>query len=249
MASSYLIRIDDFCPTMPWDIWHRYEEILVANKIRPILAVIPDNQDKELHHHAPNDKFWDHVRDWQERGWTIALHGHQHLYSSKSRGLTGIQRYSEFAGLPFELQYEKLRQALAIFERERVHPDLWIAPNHTFDENTIRALIELGVSTISDGFHLYPHVDARGVFWIPQQLGDFHEMPFGLWTVCIHLNDGVHADTERFAKKIESFRFSITDVPEVMDRFSHRRSNFFDNNFARILRRSKQTAVTLHKMI
>ena len=249
MTSNYLIRIDDFCPTMRWDLWHRYEEILVQNHVRPILAVIPDNQDSKLHQHAPDNKFWDYVRAWQERGWTIGLHGHQHLYSTKSRGMTGVQSYSEFAGLPFELQYEKLRKAVAIFEREKVNPDLWIAPNHTFDENTIKALVKLGVRTISDGFHLYPHVDSRGVFWIPQQLGDFHEMPWGLWTICIHLGDGAHADLGRFRKKIENFRHSIIGVPEVMDRFSHCRSNLIHDHFAKLFRRSKQTMITLRKAI
>jgi predicted deacetylase len=248
MSASYLIRIDDICPTIKWNLWNRYEEILMENNILPMLAVIPDNKDSRLFCDPPDRNFWDRVRAWQKRGWTIGLHGYQHVYTLKSRGMVGLQDYSEFAGLPYERQYQKLEAAVAIFRREGVNPDLWIAPNHSFDNNTIRALVELGVSTICDGYQLYPYLDSQGVFWIPQQLGNFHKMPVGLWTICIHLDDPLHANTEWFKNKLESFRPFIVSVGEVVDQFARHRASFLNDNFARVLRGTKRTALSLNKI-
>jgi len=39
------------------------------------MAVIPDNRDRELMVSAPGvDDFWNSVRSWQKRGWTVGLH-------------------------------------------------------------------------------------------------------------------------------------------------------------------------------
>src|ERR1700676_5179596 len=77
MSVKFLLRFDDICPTMDWKIWNEVETILVEEGIKPILAVIPDNQDETLHDAEPNRHFWDRVRSWQTRGWTIGLHGYQ----------------------------------------------------------------------------------------------------------------------------------------------------------------------------
>ena len=51
--------------------------------------------------------------------------------------------------------------------------DLFIAPAHSFDKNTLKVLIENGIRSISDSFYTYPGQDKNGLFWIPQQLWDF----------------------------------------------------------------------------
>ncbi len=48
MTSKYLIRFDDLCPTMNWDMWSRIESVLLEHKISPLLAVVPDNQDRKV---------------------------------------------------------------------------------------------------------------------------------------------------------------------------------------------------------
>ena len=48
MSAKYLVRFDDICPTMNWSVWEAVEEVLVEADIKPILAVIPDNQDDHL---------------------------------------------------------------------------------------------------------------------------------------------------------------------------------------------------------
>jgi peptidoglycan/xylan/chitin deacetylase (PgdA/CDA1 family) len=229
---SYLVRFDDICPTVAWDQWSLIEDVLMSEDIRPIMAVIADNKDVSLHQGPTDPQFWDRVRRWQQMGWTIGLHGYQHLYVSKSTGIVGLNRYSEFAGLSFDQQFAKLQAAFKIFEQERVQPDIWVAPAHTFDENTLRALKCLPLQIISDGFQPRPHTDREGFFWIPQQLGDFRYMPCGVWTVCIHHEDVNYNNIQLFRHKIERFRKYITDVPEVVSRYSGTNSSTFSESFA-----------------
>jgi hypothetical protein len=172
-------------------------------------------------------------------GWTIGLHGYQHLYTSKSRGMIGLNRYSEFAGISFEEQYEKLRTGLDILAREGVQPTCWVAPAHTFDENTLRALKILSVCTISDGFQLWPHTDSKGLLWIPQQLGRFYSMPIGTWTICIHPDDRLFTDQRLFRKKTEEFCKNIIDVPTVASLYSDKNSNVIGEAFAQTVRWAK----------
>src|SRR5215469_15120577 len=116
MTAKYLVRFDDICPTMNWDIWVRVEKVLLESGIRPILAVVPDNQDPKLHAAAPNSEFWARVRTWQARGWTIGLHGYQHLKATHDGGILNLNQWSEFSGLPFDEQKSKLQRAHDILE-------------------------------------------------------------------------------------------------------------------------------------
>ena len=40
--TQYLLRFDDICPTMRWDIWAEIEPILIQRNLKPILAVVPE---------------------------------------------------------------------------------------------------------------------------------------------------------------------------------------------------------------
>lgn len=237
---EYLIRFDDVCPTMSWSIWNQIEPILIANDIRPIVAVVPDNRDSELQREPPDPKFWDRVRGWQERGWTIALHGYQHQYVTRSRGLVGLNQYSEFAGLDYDEQYRKLAAGLQILNAEHVYPQLWVAPAHTFDSQTLKALRTLAITDISDGFGLYPHIDGDGTYWIPQQLGKFHYFPMGLWTVCVHIDDPVHGNIRSFSRNIDNFQRFITDVPQVKRRYAMNHNYVMSKAWASAFRLSKR---------
>src|SRR5437868_15488717 len=138
--THYLLRFDDICPTMNWSVWLEIECILIQQALKPLLAVVPDNQDPTLQIDSPAADFWERVRGWQARGWTIALHGFQHRYVSGNAGLVGVRKKSEFAGLPSEQQREKLRLGVEVFKHEQITPRVWIAPGHSFDANTVALL-------------------------------------------------------------------------------------------------------------
>jgi predicted deacetylase len=231
MSAKFLLRFDDICPTINWDVWQKLEDVMMEEGVCPMLSVIPDNQDPNLHEGAPNERFWERVRTWQARGWTIGLHGYQHRYVSKNPGIVGLKPYSEFAGVPMEAQRANLKQALAIFTREGVRPDCWVAPAHSFDENTVRILLSLGVRTISDGLALYPHRDSQNVVWVPQQLWRFRSVPFGVWTICIHSKDDLYLDPEHFRRCIREYKQSITNLPAMVDAYAQRKSSWMDRVF------------------
>ena len=60
--AQYLLRFDDFCPTMAHDRWQRFLPLIEEFHLRPILAVIPDNQDAELDLSPPDPEFWARMR-------------------------------------------------------------------------------------------------------------------------------------------------------------------------------------------
>lgn len=220
--AQFLIRFDDICPTMNWDIWAEIESSLYEAGIKPIVAVVPDNRDPALCAGPARASFWDTVRTWQAKGWAIAIHGFQHLYVTNDCGLLGLQDRSEFAGLPYEEQTDKLRRALEIFRTEKVDPKIWVAPSHSFDAITIRSLREVGIHIISDGLFPLPYRDRAGMLWIPQQLWRFRNLPRGTWTVCYHHNNWGPAQLRRFRFDLHRFRARIVAPSEVCEQYTGR---------------------------
>jgi predicted deacetylase len=232
MSVRFLIRFDDMCPTLNWEVWDKVEQVMIDEGVKPILSVIPDNQDPELLEAEPNELFWDRVRAWQARGWTIGLHGYQHRYVTNEAGIVGLNSYSEFAGLPYDEQLAKLQKGLAVFGREGVRADVWVAPAHSFDGNTLRALMSLGVRSVSDGMALYPHRDSQGVLWVPQQLWRFRPAPFGVWTICMHHKDDMYVRPEFFRQCIREYRQSISSFEEVAKTYGQRSYGLADAAFS-----------------
>src|SRR5579862_2144063 len=103
---------------MNWKVWDEIEKVLLKLDVKPVLAVVPDNQDPELMVAPPVSDFWQRVRDWQSRGWVIALHGFQHRYVNNNGGLLKITMRSEFAGLSRGEQEFKLRAGMKIFKEQ-----------------------------------------------------------------------------------------------------------------------------------
>lgn len=235
MSPSYLVRFDDICPTMNWEVWRRVEETLIEFEIRPILAVVPDNHDPVLQVADPNPDFWSEVRRWQGLGWTIALHGYQHLPLSTDPGIIGLNNKSEFSGLGYEEQRDKLSKGICIFENEGIIAQAWIAPSHSFDRHTVAALKSLGITRISDGMFLYPHTDDDGMLWVPQQLWRFRPAMFGVWTVCCHHNSWNPEAVDSFRRSLMTYRDFITNFADVAQRYSDRSRRLTDTISARLM--------------
>jgi len=237
-AAQYLLRFDDICPTMNWRVWAEIESVLVQRRLRPLLAVVPDNRDPDLQVDSPAEDFWDRARAWQERGWTIALHGFQHRYVTRNAGLVAVRKKSEFAGLLPDVQREKLVQAMEIFRREGITPRVWIAPGNTFDATTVALLPEVGIRIICDGYFRFPHIcpltaslsssnrEKGWMTWVPQQLYHFRPAPAGVWTVCYHHNQWSAAQMRKFRQDVEDFGADITSLEGILDRRALRESKW-----------------------
>lgn len=233
MSAQYLLRFDDICPHMNWRVWAKIEQLLLEKDIRPILAIVPNNHDPSLQVDPPVTDFWNRVQAWQARNWSIALHGYQHVYVNRRRGLVRLTPASEFAGLQRNVQEEKLRSALAIFERHGIRADCWVAPSHSFDWNTVDLLKEMGIKVISDGLWPRPHTARNGIMWVPQQLwAPLRPMPSGVWTVCYHHNSWCERDLTRFRHDLERFAPQITSLDDVLHRFAGRQLTLYDRSSA-----------------
>lgn len=186
----YLLRLDDASEYMDVLRWKKIEELLDTYEIWPIVGVIPDNKDPELvGKYDRNPQFWAMAKTWQDKGWAIALHGHTHVYESQSGGINPVNNRSEFAGLSLDAQREKIREGILIFNRHGIKPELFFAPAHTFDGDTLRALkLESQIRVISDTVaHDIYYKD--GFYFIPQQAGMVRRLPFKVVTFCYHPNN------------------------------------------------------------
>jgi len=188
MINKYLIRLDDACPTMDATRWQRMEEILDRYGIRPMVGVIPANADPTQMIDESDNGFWGKIRMWEKKGWAIALHGYDHCYISKERGINPLWPRSEFAGVPLEKQKEKISKGIEIFASHGISPKYFFAPSHTFDENTLEALrLESDIRIISDTIADRPY-RCNGFIFIPQLGGMPRKMLFEpkIRTFCLH---------------------------------------------------------------
>lgn len=200
----YLIRLDDACPTMNCEKWSRMESLLDSYSIRPMVGVIPNNEDQEQLIDDESQEFWDTVISWEKKGWTIAMHGYNHCYSSDGglNGLNPMWQRSEFAGLPLSVQREKIIKGVTILRGKGINPKYFFAPSHTYDNNTLIALREESdIRIISDTIALKPY-KYKDFTIIPQIGGHCIKMNFpGIYTFCFHPNV---MSNESF-KALESF--------------------------------------------
>lgn len=212
----FILRFDDICPTMRWDIWPEIESALIHYNIKPVLAIVPDNQDPVLQVASPVQDFWLRARRWQELGWTIAMHGYQHLYVARAGGLVVTRKKSEFASLAAPLQKEKLLRASKIFARKGIRSRVWIAPGNAFDNVTVSLLPQFGIDIISAGWFWKPFVGPLGMTWMPCQLSILRPVPPGVWTVCYHHNSWTDSDFSEFFNGLERYRDDIVSLQEAL---------------------------------
>lgn len=200
MQAKYIFRLDDITPTMNWENFWRVMDLFRRWRVKPLLGIVPDNEDPELVVQRPRPDFWQIMRELQRDGLAdFAQHGYQHLLGTKR---------SEFVGLPYEVQYEKIKKGQEILEREGIHTKIWMAPAHSFDTNTLKALVNLGFYAVSDGIALYPF-RRRGLIFVPQQLWRPRWFPFGTFTICLHINPPQFLRT---LKEIEQFLFARPSI-------------------------------------
>lgn len=218
---QYLIRLDDASDHLNLENWLRIETILTQHGVKPIFGIIPDNQDPELTSKFPVcEKFWNLAKKWISMGWVPALHGCSHELHDSSGGLNPINNYSEFVGLSYEVQAAKIRRGVEILQQHGINADIFFAPAHSFDENTLSALRENSdIRIISDMIanNIFKHDD---FYFIPQQSGMVRLLPFRCVTFCLHpnnMNDDMFSRLERFLENHYD-RFSGFDKSVLLDR-------------------------------
>lgn len=166
------IRIDDITPEMDWVKFHRFEKLLDKYEICPLIGVVPENRDPKLRgaDGRRNPAFGDEkaYKDWldakQKLGWVIAMHGYDHVYVTKQGGLFPLNDFSEFAGVAYAEQKTKLEQGVLRLKKLGIQTDVFMAPGHSFDKYTLRALKECGFRYVTDGFGDAPYLREQLTF-------------------------------------------------------------------------------------
>ena len=201
--TGILIRIDDVCENMNWNLMSKLESLFDNYSIKPVLGVIPNNRDEDFLSFPRNDNFWDQVRKWQVKGWEIVQHGDTHIYDRLCSKKSDYFEYgggSEFFGHPLDVQEKRIKNGLEKFKREKINIRSFFAPNQTYDENTFIALKNCGINEVIDGYGLMPYTE-KNVKFIPQLFEKVVLLPFGIQSTKLHL----HVWDENDYKKFENF--------------------------------------------
>jgi hypothetical protein len=226
-----LFRVDDYAGNRNHDKWAKVLEVFNKFSIKVCIGVIPDNRDKNLLEYSlePSSSFWAGVSDLDQNGHIVALHGCTHEYHSinESQSLIPINPQSEFVGLEYSVQLDKLSKALSIFAANGFVPKIFMAPSHTFDEITLRCLSELGIKYVTDGYFLRP-VRFSGIKFIPQQFGSLYRPMFPLQTICLHPNTMKSIEINQLEQYCSRYRDSIIDF-SMFESFDYPPRGFLDS--------------------
>lgn len=223
--SKYILRLDDACEKMNCENWTRMELLLDKYGVKPLVGVIPHCEDTEMDKYAKDPEFWDKVHSWIMKGWSIAMHGYNHVYSTNLGGLNPINKRSEFAGVPLHIQNEKISHAISIMKKHDIEPKVFFAPAHTFDENTIIALKEnSNIRIISDTIANKPY-NKYGMMFVPQQSGKVRKLPFSIVTFCYHPNVMKENDFNELECFLKKYRVWFIEFPEI---YTERKFSMYD---------------------
>ncbi len=168
------IRIDDITPEMDWVMFHRFEKLLDKYEICPLIGVVPENKDPKLEGadgrrnpaFAEGEAYRNWLEEKQQLGWVVAMHGYDHVYVTKQGGLFPLNDFSEFAGVAYAQQKAKLEQGVQKLKQLGIQTEIFMAPGHSLDKNTLRALKECGFRYVTDGFGDAPYL-REGLTFLP----------------------------------------------------------------------------------
>lgn len=204
------IRLDDITEEMDWEKFLRFKELLCKYELKPLIGVIPCSKDSSLRGSStgkPSD-FWTYIKELQNDGYTVAQHGMYHVYTTKKGGLFPLNRQSEFAGLSYDEQYKLLSEGKAILEGKGIFTDIFMAPAHSYDKNTLKALKAVGINRMTDGFGLAPY-EYHGLTFYPisfRRSDTLKNTGEGFSTFVFHTNTMKDSDFTAFEKLLSTRR-------------------------------------------
>lgn len=233
---KYLVRLDDASHFSDLKKWFLLEKIFDENSIKPLIAVIPENKDSKLKYNDYNQNFWELVKKWEKKGWSIAMHGYNHEYHKVERRKNIFPFYnkSEFTQLSLDKQRQKLKNSISIFHKNGIDPKIWVAPGHCFDQITLKALkMETSIRIISDGISFFPY-NFKDFLFIPQQLWRIKQKRFGYWTICLHPDTMSIVEINEFSKQIRKISNLFEFIPWTNLHLSMINNHFINTIFSKL---------------
>ena len=221
ISSKYtglLIRMDDVAENMNWTLMDKCELLFDKYEIKPLLGVIPINQDPELLQFPKNSSFWEKVKDWKNKGWEVTMHGCNHLYTQKSdkKDIFNYGGNSEFYGLDYSSQLNKIQIGLQEFKKRNIKVRSFFAPNHIYDQNTLKALKDSNIKIIIDGYGLFPYYKNE-ILFIPQLFYKEIFLPFHIQSTQMHINNWNNKNYSNFEKFIKKNYKKIVNLDHVIN--------------------------------
>lgn len=215
-----LVRFDDICPTMNYVQWKYAVDLLDKYNIKPLIGVIPDCKDPDLQIEAEHLDFWNNIKTLQEKGYTIAMHGYQHVFDSHNKGIVNNRYGSEFAGHSLEIQIEKIKKGKKILNEHGIYTDVFFAPAHSYDENTIKALAANGFKYMSDAKSSRPY-EIDGLKLLPcRASGCPNVSKEGIYTVVFHAHEWEREDKKYCLKEFVKLLINYSNDIVSFDVFS-----------------------------
>ncbi len=198
------IRMDDITPDMDWEKFDRFRALMEKYHVKPLIGIVPDNQDPNLSRDPEREDFWEQMKGLQEQGWILAMHGCHHIYTTQKGGLFPLNCFSEFAGVPYEEQLRMVREGKRILEEHGIATDFFMAPAHSYDDNTLKALQAEGFTRMTDGFGQRPYLYKGMTFYpISFRMERTLQQKEGASTLVVHANTMTEKD---FAKYEQIFQ-------------------------------------------
>ena len=167
MKTQLYVRFDDVSPTMDYSQFEKGIELMNKCGAKPLLGVIPCNKDLTQVFENEREDYWEMIRELQKKGFVIAMHGCEHVYDvDEAKNIVCFKKHSEFAGHDYSTQFEKIKKGKEELMRHGIVTNVFFAPGHTYDKNTLRALRDNGFSYVSDGLSKKPYKQC-GIVCLP----------------------------------------------------------------------------------
>lgn len=210
---------------MDWKQWNKAIEVFEKYDVKPLLGVIPECKDPDLQIDSPKENFWEYLKNLQLKGYTLAMHG---LYHQFEPGM-----HSEFAGLSYEIQFEKIKTGKTILLSHGIETNIFFAPAHAYDKNTIKALAANGFKYMSDGFTKKP-ICREGVICIPcRSYGAGKIKRKGFYTSVYHAHEWAKIEKQKAFFDLEKIcKKYMEDIVDFESFILQPISNTFMNKFS-----------------
>ena len=222
------VRLDDITPDMDWKKFGEVKTLLDNAGICPLVGIVPDNKDPNLHKQESKEDFWRYFATLKDKGWSIAQHGYTHIYTTKEGGLFPLNDFSEFAGLSYDKQLYMIKSGKEILRSHGLDTDIFMTPAHSYDLNTLKALKECGFRYVTDGFENKPYMREGLIFLpIPFKISESLKTPMGYTTMVLHVNTMSDDEMYVLKKRLESY---------TKERFDSGKSTSFFINYSELLK-------------
>lgn len=211
------IRMDDITPDMDFEKFYRVKKMLDTYQIKPLIGVVPYNQDSNLKKNPELDDFPAFLRLLQGEGYVVALHGCYHVYTTSKKGIFPLNDFSEYAGVSYEKQNEMISKGKARLQEWGIDTDIFMAPGHTFDKNTLKALDTNGFKKITDGFGNKPYVRDGLIFYpIAAKRSECFSDKDGYTTLVLHANMMEEKDFKKLEQQLQARKDNFISYDEYL---------------------------------